>query len=169
MARDAGTHLYHAHSGMQRAEGLFGAIVVRQKKDLHESEYDFDLVEHVIVLNDWFADSTAEKKFTTFVHDKKSGANPDAILVNGKGIQQQNSSDKMQTPASPRAIFRVVRGKRYRFRLISAGVVACPIQFSIENHIFKVISSDGQPIRNEKEADLEAIVIFAGVSILYLR
>ena len=154
VADDAGTHLYHSHSGSQRAEGLFGAIIVRQKNDLHFNSYDYDLPDHYIILNDWFNQNTMESKFTTFVHDRKSKANPDAILINGKGYQKESSSK-----ATPKAIFKVKYGSKYRFRLISAGIIACPIQFSIENHTFKVISSDGQPFREET---LEAIVIHAG-------
>ena len=148
--------MYHAHSGIQRADGIFGAIVVRQNNDQHAKLYDYDLSDHVIVLNDWF-NVTAETMFNSFTRIRKSSAVPSGILINGKGAIIFTDANSI----TPRATFKVNKGYRYRFRLISAGVMACPIQFSIQNHKFKVIASDGQPFKAEN--DVEALVIFAGI------
>jgi len=51
-ARDPGTHLYHSHSGQHKANGVYGAIVVRTPDD--ESQlYDFDLPEFTMLASDW--------------------------------------------------------------------------------------------------------------------
>ncbi|GFS09752.1 laccase 1, partial [Elysia marginata] len=47
---------------------------------------------------------------------------------------------------TPYAEFKVTAGERYRFRLISNGIMNCPIQFSIDDHTMTVIASDGHPI-----------------------
>jgi FtsP/CotA-like multicopper oxidase with cupredoxin domain len=52
VAHDAGTHLYHSHSGQHKANGIYGPIMVRtveEKADL----YDFDLPDFSILASDW--------------------------------------------------------------------------------------------------------------------
>ena len=115
----------------------------------------------MIILNDWFNES-AESKFNSFVHGSKSTANPNAILINGKASQKNSNGSSI----FPKAKFYVKKNKRYRFRIINAGVVACPIQFSVQNHTFSVISSDGQPLMVEN--DVEAIVLYAGLNFKIL-
>lgn len=49
-------------------------------------------------------------------------------------------------------VFYIVQGKRYRFRLINAGFLNCPITMSIDNHTFTMIATDGynvQPVVGE--------------------
>ena len=164
MAIDTGTHLYHSHSGIQRADGLFGAIIVRDKDDIHSKLYDFDLPEHVVVFNDWFTSGTAQEKIDAFKYDRKNLAEPEAILINGRGTFKGATTEQM---AIKRNVFKVSRNKRYRFRFISAGVVACPLQISIQDHTFSVISSDGQALRPEN--DVEALTIFAGFNIITFK
>lgn len=82
-----------------------------------------------------------------------------SILINGKGSKNTLMRGK-NFFATPRAVFKVQKGKRYRFRLINAGVINCPIEFSIENHLFDLIATDGQPLK--KIVDLQAIVLYAG-------
>jgi hypothetical protein len=70
--------------------------------------------------------------------------------------------DKPQPPMvvqTPRAIFTVKQGQRYRFRVASNGVNNCPIEFSIDNHTLTVISSDGTPF---KPVHVQSFNIFAG-------
>lgn len=161
MANDIGTHLYHSHSGIQRADGLFGAIIVRDKDDIHSKLYDYDLSSHIIILNDWFTSGTAQDKLDAFKYDRKNLANPEAILINGRGTFKEATSEHM---AIQKNVFKVIRNKRYRFRLINAGVVACPLQISIQDHTFSVISSDGQALKPEN--DVEALTLFAGFKFI---
>ena len=159
-ASNPGTHFWHSHSGLQRADGVFGSLVVRQNKnkDVHFHEYDEDLSDHVIILNDWF-DETVATQFNLYVHNNKTAHPPTSILINGKGSREifKRSNEIHETP---KAFFKVDHGKRYRFRLISAGIAACALQFSIEKHNFTLIASDGHPI--EPLEDLEALVLYAG-------
>ena len=51
-ASPAGTHWYHAHSGEQRLDGLYGAFIV--KDTLPGNVYDYDYPEeHTLILMDW--------------------------------------------------------------------------------------------------------------------
>ena len=78
-AEQTGTYYYHAHVGMQRGEGVAGALVIRSNNPVDDLE---DLPEHTLVIQDWFNRSAADKGF---VHLHDDGKNwPDSIIVNGK-------------------------------------------------------------------------------------
>lgn len=55
--------------------------------------------------------------------------------------------DNGNTKDMPVTIFSVNKGLRYRFRLINAGFLNCPIEISIDNHTMFVISTDGNDIK----------------------
>ena len=50
-------------------------------------------------------------------------------------------------------------GNRYRFRLISAAILNCPISFSIQDHYLTIISADGHPV---KPFNTTSLVIYPG-------
>ena len=63
-ASPSGTHWYHSHTGVQRSDGLFGALVVRERPSV-EIEVRKKLpialwlykdipAEHTVVITDWF-------------------------------------------------------------------------------------------------------------------
>ncbi len=158
MAESYGTHLYHAHSGVQRSDGLFGPIIVHEYIDENPyySFYDYDLQDHVIVMNDWL-NNTAIEKFSGHHHNDGNNK-PSSILLNGKGVLEQFKRNN-NTLFTPRAVFSVEQGKKYRFRLINAGVLYCPLEFSIDNHNITVISSDGNYF---EPFETDSLVIFAG-------
>lgn len=83
LAENGGTHFWHSHLGMQRGDGVFGALIVRKVVDVHESLYDFDMTEHILITIDW-THITGVSKFTA--HHHGSGDNkPSNILINGRG------------------------------------------------------------------------------------
>lgn len=82
-ADNAGTHMWHSHVGMQRSDGVFGALIVRKAVDLHDNLFDFDMTEHIMITNDW-THVTGASKFTA--HHHGTGDNkPSNILINGRG------------------------------------------------------------------------------------
>ncbi|GFO31991.1 multicopper oxidase [Plakobranchus ocellatus] len=147
-AVDAGTHYWHAHSGPQRADGVYGALIVRKPKsfrlDPNSGLYSHDLSDHVILIGDWTEDSATDRltKYTHVDYDAK----PRLMLVNGKGRHAQILDDDSTVHYTPHAEFKVTPGQRYRFRLISNGIMNCPIQFSIDNHTMTIIESDGHSL-----------------------
>jgi FtsP/CotA-like multicopper oxidase with cupredoxin domain len=104
------------------------------------------LSEHVVILTDWF-NETFQNKYIKHTHYSGTVENlPDSILINGKGVVKtfnDSFGNKYQTPKS---VFYVNKGYRYRFRIIDVGSTNCPFQLTIENHTFSVIAADGQPI-----------------------
>ena len=84
-ADPAGTHWYHAHSGLQREDGVFGALIVRQspQREPHIARYDFDRPEHTVVLSAWYP-QPAITRFIDILHDSFSPFYPLSGLINGK-------------------------------------------------------------------------------------
>ena len=83
-----GTHFWHAHTGMQRADGVNGAFVVRAtRKTEVMSYYDEDLPEHTIIIQDWLDQFTASK---FILHHHSMGDNtPSSILINGMFLEKK--------------------------------------------------------------------------------
>jgi len=60
----SGTHWYHSHTGVQRSDGLFGALIVREsnameaqirmKLDQELRQYIDKPAEHTVIIADWF-------------------------------------------------------------------------------------------------------------------
>ena len=82
-AREAGTHFYHSHSGLQKANGIHGSLIIRAPKlsDDNHKEYDYDLSEHTIITADWMH-SYAEMYFPGL---SSTLSLFQSILINGKG------------------------------------------------------------------------------------
>lgn len=126
-----GTHLYQAFSDNDLSRGMFGALIVRQpeKIDPQRKYYDIDSRSHIILISE---------------SDKK-------VLVNGKGPSETGAV---------LSIFTVKRNKRYRFRVAFAGSDSgCPVTFSIDNHLIKIIALDGNPVYPN---EVESIVMSKG-------
>ena len=79
-AKDAGTHFYHSHSGLQRANGLFGSIIVRIPQE--SKLYDHDPQDFTVLISDWMH-SYAEQFFPK-LPDKQTLFS--SILINGRGV-----------------------------------------------------------------------------------
>ncbi|XP_030755871.1 laccase-2-like [Sitophilus oryzae] len=159
-AQQAGTHLWHSHIGMQRVDGCFGPIIVRIPAETNPVKqfYDYDLEEHVMTLIDW-EQVTATEKF--LYHHHSIGDNkPSTLLVNGFGRHKLfGEAAENETYYTPLARFTVKQGFRYRFRIINAGYLNCPIEVSVDNHTLNVISTDGF---NVAPVEAESLVTYAG-------
>ncbi|ESO98873.1 hypothetical protein LOTGIDRAFT_158826 [Lottia gigantea] len=158
--KQAGTMFWHAHSGVQRSDGIFGALVIRERpsKEPHYHRYDYDLPEHTIIVNDWLEELTIQK-FAAHHHDDGDNK-PRSVLINGKGILEtfrDHITGKEFT--TPPEIFYVEQSKRYRFRVASNGVLNCPLQISIQDHQLLMIASDSYPFQ---PVIVNSFNIFAG-------
>lgn len=149
--------------------------MVRQANDPNAYTYDYDLAEHVVVLNDWL-DKLFITKLSLNTHDSGDDL-PTSILINGRGgdvsvTSQTHSGAKghrhhhhehvtpnrqplfvhyqrtqhQRVNELPRAEFTVAKGRRYRFRMINAGIGFCPLEVSIDRHLLTIIALDGNPI-----------------------
>ncbi|KAF9444257.1 multicopper oxidase [Macrolepiota fuliginosa MF-IS2] len=138
----AGTFWYHSHHSTQYCDGLRGALVVYDLLDPHRLRYLIDDESTVITLADWYHVPAPEAGFIPTA---------DATLINGLGRYAGG-------PTSPLAVIRVVKGIKYRFRLVS---ISCDpnYKFSIDGHTMTIIEVDGI---NVQPLTVDSIQIFAG-------
>lgn len=73
-------------------------------------------------------------------------------------IAKQDPNTGIRTKV-PFARFTVNSGKRYRFRVINAASLDCPIMFSVEDHTLTVITTDGNPV---EPLTVKSILIYPG-------
>ena len=151
VANPAGTHWWHSHAALQREDGLYGSLIVREPKeeDIHHDLYDEDLSAHVLIIQDWVHKSGVDMWLPHHWDDGSNKAT--SFLVNGKGKFRNFGVNKFPGLFTPVEEISVKQGKRYRIRVINAGVSLCPVEMSIENHNLIVIASDG--------ADIEPITV----------
>ncbi|XP_028402557.1 laccase-2-like [Dendronephthya gigantea] len=168
-ATPAGTFWYHSHSGPQRTDGLFGALIVKEK-NLTEAYSGYgsfqDLPgQHTLSLMDWqressldlfvqihsslgyFEDTAVDEVPTRRNSRYMSTCSQDAAEVGPvpywSGII--NGLGKHKTVPfknSKLSEFYVSRGKTYRFRLIGAQANYA-YKFYIGGHKLRVIATDG--------------------------
>ena len=104
--------------------------------------YDIDSNDHVIVLNDWMSQIMISK-YTAFLHSY-GDEQINGILINGRGVGLESHLASKLDYETPRSVFHVQKGKRYRFRIINSGVQYCPLQVSIDQHFLTIIATDGK-------------------------
>ncbi|XP_033638235.1 laccase-5-like [Asterias rubens] len=146
-AETFGTHFWHAH-GMARSNGAVGSLVIRQAApaEIHNRLYDYDLQEHVIIMQDWVNQLMIDR-FTRIVYGDLELA-PDSMLINGKGRYREFIDESSnQSVYTPREVFHVQRGNTYRFRTISNNLMDCLVEVSIDHHNLTIIASDGAPLQ----------------------
>lgn len=144
-ASEVGTHMYHAHSAADAADGLAGAFIVRQSPRLDPLRqlYDVEDSEHTIFVAEWGHSMGPLVDLTSKIR------NAESLLINGKG----NMPDSTDAPISK---FHVEYGKRYRFRLAYAGgAKSCSVKLSIDGHIMRLIALDGHRVEPEYVASIE--------------
>ncbi|EFR03577.1 iron transport multicopper oxidase FET3 [Nannizzia gypsea CBS 118893] len=93
----SGTFWYHAHSGLQRAEGLYGGLVVHEPSApsmriardsaMHTEAFKYQYEkEHLLLIGDWYH-RPAEDVLKWFRSLEANGQEPvpDSLLINGAG------------------------------------------------------------------------------------
>ncbi|XP_018575474.1 laccase [Anoplophora glabripennis] len=144
VAGNAGTHFWHAHTGLQKMDGLYGSIAIRQppSKDPNSHLYDYDLTTHVMLLSDWMHEDAAERFPGRLAVN--TGQDPESLLINGKGqFRDPNTGFMTNTPLE---VFTMTPGRRYRFRMINSFASVCPAQLTIQGHNLTLIATDGEPV-----------------------
>ena len=186
-ASPSGTFWYHSHSGAQRTDGFYGALIVKEKQS-H--------LKHVMTkLNlGWFEDKPGEHSISLLDWEDEPGY---GRLIAGLGYYEKTLSGQVPDDSHERyestrsfergevgpvpfysglingkgrhtrvpytktrlSVFTVEKGKKYRFRLIGAqGLYA--YKFSIDGHKLTVVATDGYWTRPETEVDY--IIIHTG-------
>ena len=157
LADNSGTHFWHSHEGLQKMDGLYGSVIIRQapSKDPNSILYDYDLTSHVMILSDWMHEGAVERFPGRLAVN--TGQDPESVLINGKGqFRDANTGFMTNTPLE---VFTITPGKRYRFRMINAFSSVCPAQLTFQGHKLTVIATDGEHVQPVK---VDTIISFSG-------
>ena len=176
-ASPAGTFWYHSHSGTQRTDGLFGGLIVKEKKNITRIinlEVQDLPDQHTLTLIEWqnqaSLDLFTQFKAGGFYEDKPIGEVPTpdysdlkptksfddggagpipyfSGIINGKGRHPN-----VPYPKTRLSIFTVEPKKTYRFRLIGAQE-GYAYKFSIDGHKLTVVATDGYWIKPIDDVD----------------
>lgn len=99
--------------GHQRADGLFGALIIHPQvsKNVHEKLYDYD--NQLMILNEWtHLDGSG---IQTKINHLNNTRFIDTILVNGRGRFFNSGNDEsMKTPL---AVFEVKKVSNHLFEI----------------------------------------------------
>lgn len=79
-AADTGTHLWHSHSGLHKANGIYGPIVIRTAEAVSPL-YDYDLPDFFLLAADWMH-VYAEQYFPGLTSRLSIF---ESLLINGRG------------------------------------------------------------------------------------
>ncbi|KUJ20809.1 uncharacterized protein LY89DRAFT_611217 [Mollisia scopiformis] len=147
LEEQAGTFWYHAHSELQRADGLYGPLIVHERLNTANAEsrnfeYDEDLA---LMVGDWYHRSTSQVQdyYTDWTNFGNEPA-PDSMLLNGKGKFECS----MAVRARPLDCKEVampklqMNGRRTRLRIINTGALT-GFTMSMSGYTMTVITLDG--------------------------
>ncbi|XP_033107123.1 laccase-1-like [Anneissia japonica] len=163
IANPAGTHWWHAHSGYQRDDGMFGSLIVKQPKEAEQNsnEYDVDVAENVIMLLDW----SSRPAISVFLMTQSPSRYIDtskqtfSMLVNGRAISKIPYTGDTNDYYTPLSTFEVDEGLAYRFRLISGVFGWCNMHVSVESHPLTIIALDGYEVM---PTEVDSLVVAPG-------
>ncbi|XP_014271556.1 uncharacterized protein [Halyomorpha halys] len=132
---ECGTFWYHSHTGMQRLDGLLGALIVKCIYEPLQCMYDYD--NNTMMVIDW-TNTPTRNLVSSFTLDKQN-LSPDTILINGKSSYYDKSASRFM----PAAIIDVVAGKKSRIRIIGSCSFTCAYAIQFESHSVTIITVDG--------------------------
>ena len=166
-ATPSGTFWYHSHSGAQRTDGLFGALIVKEKKYILPHPRDvFDTPgNHSITLLDWARDASLD--LFVQIHSSivffENGNYDEVPKLGAEQYSPTCSADGAEVGPIPYwsglaqglgkhknvdfinarlKTFTVEDVNTYRFRLIGAQALYA-YRFSIDDHNLTLVATDG--------------------------
>lgn len=128
----AGTFWYHAHAELQRADGMYGGLIIHAPEELRpgrqvdDEAHAYDK-EVLLLIGDWYHFSG--KHMYDIFQDPTSNGNepvPDSVLINGMGAYDCNLAVKsapVDCHAAAMPWFVLDKTLRYRVRIINVGWV----------------------------------------------
>ncbi|KAG5983224.1 hypothetical protein E4U55_000514 [Claviceps digitariae] len=143
-----GTFWYHAHSAVQRADGMYGGLVVHRpvdkpgQSDMSVRGYDS---EKLLLVGDWYHRS-AEKVLAEY-KDFRSFASepvPDSLLINGAGSYNCSNARPGKPVDCVDTDVPVVHvpGERTRLRIVNTGAAA-GYSLQLDNAAMRLVTVDG--------------------------
>ncbi|CAB3979324.1 laccase-5-like [Paramuricea clavata] len=149
-AHPSGTNWYHSHTGLQRDEGIFGALIVREKRSVVSTlssrmgnNHIQDNRYHMMAITEHMRKPIDQKNPNPpCVYDGSSPATKYRIYsfqLNGIKLDQKIDKDGV-SPQEPS--FAVSPGEYHRFRVVGA-MEETVLRVSVDDHKLFVVATDG--------------------------
>ena len=170
-ATPAGTHFYHDHMADQRRDGLFGMLIVHKKGATNIGN------DKKLMLYDWYTDSAEEAMIRNPNNRVRPGAGSgymrasirdfsidgsevslfkyQSTLINGRG---RSAGANRNLPLEE---FPVMKGQRYRFRMVHSGPERA-YQVSVDDHMLELVALDGIDV---KPMQFDFLTLFPGETL----
>jgi len=149
-----GTYWYHSHqkSAEQVDKGLYGTLIVEPK---NEEKVDRD---YTLVLDEWMSEPNAE----SHMNMNMSGMDHGNMDMNSMGHNMNMYDLFTINGKSGKAIepLKVKKGEKVRLRLVNAGYMSHKLH--LHGHAFKIVATDGQPLKNPQPIKDELLSIAPG-------
>ena len=142
-----GTFWYHAHEGVQRADGLYGGFIIHEPaEDRQDRRFG---AEHLLLVGDWYHRS-AQDALHFYSHPGAFGLEtvPDSMLLNGVGSFKCSDAvpsrplDCITTTTEKLPVLTVHPNKDNLFRVINVGAYS-GINLRLEGSVLRPVSVDG--------------------------
>ena len=143
----SGTYWYHAHQGVQAADGLFGPIAIHAKDEREQQKIQYD-TDRVVMVQDHYYNLSSELLMEYLAPDRENAEPvPDSALVNGMNVRDCDSLPHRRCDNSSASlpVFDLEPTKNHRLRIINVGAFA-EFQFQIDEHEFAITEVDGTDI-----------------------
>ncbi|KAG9246098.1 multicopper oxidase-domain-containing protein [Calycina marina] len=151
----SGTYYYHAHQGVQAADGLYGPLIIhsRSEKQLQKIPYKSD---RVIMLQDWYHDLSDGLLSTSLEPGNEGSPIPDGALING--MNQKDCSEYPQrlcdNSTTIQPSLELTSKGHHRLRFINVASLTW-FQVSLDEHSLSLTEIDGTDIHPVEERNLK--------------
>ncbi|KAH8690199.1 multicopper oxidase-domain-containing protein [Talaromyces proteolyticus] len=158
-----GTFWYHAHSGVQRADGLYGGLVVHEPAGNTSRD---QRSEHLLLIGDWYH-RQADAVFEWYHNPGHFGMQPapDSLLINGKGSYNCSMAVKahpVECSLIEKPIVTFAQSDRILLRVVNTGASA-GFSFSLGQAPMTVIAVDGgNPVGPDTPSSTLIGLLYAG-------
>ena len=180
----SGSYWYHSHSGYQRYDGLFGALIVK-KRTQTPTDYEDLPDQHTITLFEFFQTEGSHYfgerniQVTGYIDPVKShhlyhgvsatdgssissGPMHAAVINHAGWLYSPDAATCQRMANTSLPVFTVESGKKYRFRLIGTQS-DIGFRFSIQGHKMRLVATDGVDITTDHiTSEIDYIIIYSG-------
>ncbi|PNY26831.1 L-ascorbate oxidase [Tolypocladium capitatum] len=165
----SGTYWYHAHAGVQRADGLFGGLVIHKPAQTERTSdlsiYQYK-TEQLLLVGDWYhRQAGAVLDWYQDPNHYMYEPAPDSLLINGEGWFNCSMAVKARPvncseTGKPAVVFG--DNRRVRLRVANTGI-SSGLTMSISHGNMKVIAVDGgSPVAHDTPAVGSIGILYPG-------
>ncbi|KAK7530760.1 multicopper oxidase [Phyllosticta citribraziliensis] len=143
----SGTYWYHAHMGMQTADGLYGPLIVHSPNERSLQKLDY-ASDQILMVQDYYYDLSSAL-LPKYLGPGRENVEPvpDGGLINGKSIRDCSTVQdrSCNNSTAELATLDFEKDKNHRIRVIHVGAFA-EFHVQLDEHQFAVTEVDGTDV-----------------------